>query len=743
MSPIVKENEVLTVTPESVTANSAAPAARPSVAVSSDAAKAQPVALEIPVTVNGARTIDGSDKREPFSEATQTVLVFGNGAVIRLTSSVAPGQLLFLTNEKTKKEVVCQVVKSKNFRNASGYVELEFTEPLAGFWGMRFPTDRMASAPANATPTAITTPSVASVPPVSAVAQKPVEQKVEQKPVIAPPPSATPVKPISTVPSTPVEQNPVSTSPIQAAPTTPKSEISVSSTNISTSSPSASTLSLPRALEAKPSTSSATSSSPIDLSALNPTPMRRASDLRALQTQQPPAIPVEKDAASEALKLETARLAEQLSKMQFSEPPAVQFVESAVKSQSTSVQSSVSQMSEKVIEFTKPQPAPSVPVAPTVPSASKTSFDINAEEVKIPAWLEPLARNSAAPASTQELIEREKSKHAAALVEVTEAKPEAEIVEAPQEEVVEASQSEVAAPDFGSRLLMGEDSSSDPSATGGSKKGLVIGLVAAGIAVAVAGGWWYTQQSPSVARPNLAAAASAPVSNATVDSATQPQTQNNLAAASAPLSNNPTGAPLSSGSVNSTLSTASSPVASNSGNKGAATPMQSPAASRNLQPAASQPKKPSLGEVRLATPNVTRSGSSGDGSESAPSISNDESGATQPVGAGLLAGNAKQPAAPAVVLPVGGDVKPARLLSSPQPSYPSLAKAQHVGGDVKIDALIDTTGRVTTMKIVSGPTLLQQAAMDALRNWKYQPATLDSKPVPMHLTVTIQFRLQQ
>src|SRR5258708_21522424 len=111
------------------------------------AIKQQPVALEVPVTVNGARAVEGSDKRESFSESTKTVLIFGTGAVIRLASSVAPGQLLFLTNEKTKKEVVCQVVKSKNYRNVSGYVELEFTESVVGFWGMRFPGDRLTSVP--------------------------------------------------------------------------------------------------------------------------------------------------------------------------------------------------------------------------------------------------------------------------------------------------------------------------------------------------------------------------------------------------------------------------------------------------------------------------------------------------------------------------------------------------------------------------------------------------------------------
>src|SRR6267378_1494479 len=138
MPPTAKENENLSASPEA--------AQRPASTTTLPgdmATKQQPVALEVPVTINGARTVEGSDKREPFSETTKTVLVFGNGAVIRLTSSVAPGQLLFLTNEKTKKEVVCQVVKSKNYRNVSGYVELEFTESVVGFWGMRFPSDRL------------------------------------------------------------------------------------------------------------------------------------------------------------------------------------------------------------------------------------------------------------------------------------------------------------------------------------------------------------------------------------------------------------------------------------------------------------------------------------------------------------------------------------------------------------------------------------------------------------------------
>jgi TonB family protein len=46
------------------------------------------------------------------------------------------------------------------------------------------------------------------------------------------------------------------------------------------------------------------------------------------------------------------------------------------------------------------------------------------------------------------------------------------------------------------------------------------------------------------------------------------------------------------------------------------------------------------------------------------------------------------------------------------------------------------------MKVVSGPAILQDAAKDALSRWKYEPAQLHGKPVPMHMTVTIQFKLQ-
>ena len=163
---------------------------------------------------------------------------------------------------------------------------------------------------------------------------------------------------------------------------------------------------------------------------------------------------------------------------------------------------------------------------------------------------------------------------------------------------------------------------------------------------------------------------------------------------------------------------------------------------KSAEPDESEIQRPSLGEIRLAKPKVRRSNNVQANGEMEPALeqnSGELPGGQNSLGANLTE-SSKEPAAPPA--PVGGDVKPARLISSAPPSYPALARTQHISGDVRIDALIDATGRVTTMKVVSGPALLHQAAMDALRRWKYEAATLDGKPVAMHLTVTLQFRLQ-
>jgi protein TonB len=134
---------------------------------------------------------------------------------------------------------------------------------------------------------------------------------------------------------------------------------------------------------------------------------------------------------------------------------------------------------------------------------------------------------------------------------------------------------------------------------------------------------------------------------------------------------------------------------------------------------------------------VNRAANSAQGGEAAPSIDASQPSSGAPFT--LSAAHSKEPTAP---LPIGGDVVSAKLLKSVPPVYPSAARSQRVGGEVKIDALIDVSGNVSTMKVISGPALLHQAAMSALKQWKYEPAKLDGNPTPMHLTVIVQFRLQ-
>jgi protein TonB len=98
-------------------------------------------------------------------------------------------------------------------------------------------------------------------------------------------------------------------------------------------------------------------------------------------------------------------------------------------------------------------------------------------------------------------------------------------------------------------------------------------------------------------------------------------------------------------------------------------------------------------------------------------------------------GNAAQPP------PLGGDVRPPKLIKSNIPTYPALARTQRVSGDVQVDALVDTTGKVGDLKILSGPLLLQRAALDAITQWKYTPGMLDGVPTPMHVTVVLKFRI--
>ena len=98
-----------------------------------------------------------------------------------------------------------------------------------------------------------------------------------------------------------------------------------------------------------------------------------------------------------------------------------------------------------------------------------------------------------------------------------------------------------------------------------------------------------------------------------------------------------------------------------------------------------------------------------------------------------------QPRAP---IRVGGHVRPPRLLLKVSPVYPPLARQTRVQGIVSIDAVIDTEGNVVEMSVVSGHPLLISAALDAVKNWKYEPTYLNDQAVAVQLIVSVTFQLE-
>ena len=88
---------------------------------------------------------------------------------------------------------------------------------------------------------------------------------------------------------------------------------------------------------------------------------------------------------------------------------------------------------------------------------------------------------------------------------------------------------------------------------------------------------------------------------------------------------------------------------------------------------------------------------------------------------------------------VGGKVRPPQLIRQVEPIYPVIAKQVRVHGDVVIDCVIDKSGDVNEMKVVSGNPLFVTAAFDAVKQWKYEPTLLNGEPVAVEMQVTVHF----
>lgn len=610
------------------------------------------VSLDVPVRVHGSKVKDvvlgTTPHTEPFEEQTSTMIIFSQGGVLRMNTHVGVGQMLVLTNLKTRQDAICRVIKVRPNPKLAAYVEVEFTHPQPGYWGVSFPSDDEAPSPKAAAPT-----------PAPAV----VEPAKVEKP--SPDTSWAPAPP-----------------PVDAS---------------------------PAATESKPS-------EPLPPPAPRFIPSPRPKSTFTLIGSQEDVQP----AASATTFLESKRAQGSPA------PPA-------------------------------PVELPPAPIA--APPATLSMTDLRGDEDH------ETAAGAADAVDTLGAHEHESSFAPAPTVASSQSifgnLSGDDSLEAPKPSTNDT---------FGARL----DSSFGASPSEGAQPRMNWLLVAAGISllITVVGGGLYFRsrysdnhesaaKPPAVARQNSQPAPAAQIdvpqiapqiapSNSAPPAAVPvpPQVRPSTPAPSIVTPSNPAPAPPAAITANPVASAPKSaaPAAALAAAPPAAAKPSAPAAAT---PAAAKPNVPKLTTGMMSSAlnahpaqaqraDDSQSGAAPVVSDSAPSETDSSalSGiATSPAPA--LAAPSIQPEGP---VKIGGDVKEPRLISSVLPIYPIGARQAGVVGDVVVNTTIDKNGSVVGMKVLSGPPMLRQAALDALRRWHYEPSRLNGQPVAVEMQVTIKFR---
>lgn len=99
------------------------------------------------------------------------------------------------------------------------------------------------------------------------------------------------------------------------------------------------------------------------------------------------------------------------------------------------------------------------------------------------------------------------------------------------------------------------------------------------------------------------------------------------------------------------------------------------------------------------------------------------------------------PPSPQPPLHVGGVVRPPQKVHHVPPIYPAMAQAARVSGVVILEALIAEDGSVREVKVLRSKPLLDEAAIEAVRQWRFTPTLLNGVPVQVIMTVTVNFTL--
>jgi protein TonB len=157
--------------------------------------------------------------------------------------------------------------------------------------------------------------------------------------------------------------------------------------------------------------------------------------------------------------------------------------------------------------------------------------------------------------------------------------------------------------------------------------------------------------------------------------------------------------------------------------------------------------RPEMIGLQLTAPRQIPSGAPKDtGPESAPGgqLTMDQGGPGIP-GGDLFRGGS-QPVVQPTPRPIGpahisSGVAAGLLIQKVLPTYPPIARAARVEGTVALQAVISKFGTIENLRVVGGPTMLQQSAIDAVKQWRYRPYMLDGDPVEVETTINVIFSL--
>ncbi|HEY6444033.1 MAG TPA: TonB family protein [Candidatus Acidoferrales bacterium] len=565
--------------------------------------RADAVSLDVPIKVHGTRVTEAArgavPQTEAFEETSSTMIVFPQGAVVKMATAVVGGQMVVVTNLKSGHDAICRIVKVRPYAQTHSYVEIEFTHRQPGYWGVHFPSDGPGDAPSIGPSAAMGSSHAATT--VS------VEMKIEKGPEAdsderfwelggnsLPKISAT--SGVSNVTGAPLPLG-ISPSPLSAAP--------------------------PAVRQSKPESPFA--------------PIGSQEDVQA---------------AASATNMVGG--------------DAFTRNERAVQVAETHTRRGPAAISESLV------------------------MAESGHALSQPAHVAPFGRFAAA----------------------------ANLKSPPAENVMEGVTTYLEArknPPNWLAMVLGI-AALVLTATGGAFF-LHIGPFASPVSVPVA---TVAASSPSTVH---AYAPASPVAAATIASPS-------AAVVGADVPARPIEAPRSR--VSKTPAQEIPPPA---------VPVQetaAPAASAHSKQAV---KVPDMFGALNAHPVSPGRGLSGASTDPAPSIDatggNSDSSALK----GMVSSIAPPSPLSEMSTPAhaGGQMKPPQLISSVMPVYPQIAQLAGVEGDVVVQASIDSSGNVSATKVLAGPMMLRLAATDALRRWKYEPGTLDGKPVGTQMTVRIRF----